>query len=109
MATAAVSEASEGGGGPETLTAELRGDGLDDLRQGLRCGRSIFSAGEMLRALSLLDEVELRLHAVTRPEAIGFRQMSGVPHVVLRCRACQSEFTGATQTEWLTLPPAPCE
>jgi len=109
MGAAGVSEESVVGAVRPSLKLELRGDHLDDLRQGLHCGRTMFSAGEMLRALSRLDELELRLHAVTRPEAVGFRHMSGVPHVVLRCRACQSEFTGASQTEWLAPPPPPNE
>jgi hypothetical protein len=109
MGAAGVSEESVGGASRPSLRLELRGDSLDDLRQGLRYERTIFSASEMLRALSRLDELELRLRAVTRPEAVGYRQMSGVPHVVLRCRACQSEFTGTSQTEWLAPPPPPNE
>ena len=106
MAAACVSEESTGGASSQTMKLDLRGDGLDDLRRGVRHGRTMFSDDEMLRALGRLDEVETRLRAVTRPEAVGYREYRGVAHVVLRCRACQSEFTGGSQTEWLAPPPA---
>jgi hypothetical protein len=95
--------------GMGTTSSGTRGDELQDVRQALRFGQASFDAVHMARALDRLDAAETRLRALTRPEAVDFRDVEGETHVVLRCRACLSEVVGPTQSTWLAAPPAPCE
>lgn len=89
-------------------SSEPRGDDFDDLRKALRYGKD-FDPTQVARLLDRLTDSERRLRVLTRPEAVDFREVDGVPHVVLRCRACMSEFMGGTQESFLAAPPAPCE
>lgn len=110
MATAGLSTQVSSDSRIRTISIEPHGDGLDDIRESLRHDNcDFFAASDLVRVLDRLDEAEMRLRSFMRPEAVGYRTLSGTPHVVLRCRACKNEFVGPTQASWLTPPPARSE